>query len=357
MGERIPHEVDAAALPGRTEDLRDGGLQALVGVRDDELHAPQPSAGELAQERRPEGLSLGGTDVEAQHLAPAVAVGPDRHDHGDRDHAAILTYLQVGRVDPEIRPVALDRPLEEGLHPTVDLLTEPAHLALGDPGAAHGLDQVVDGAGRDPLDVGLLDHGGQRLLGHAPRLQEAREVGAPPELGDAQLDSAGAGLPVTLPVAVTLSQALGALLAIRGAGQAADFQLHQALGGEADHLAQQVRVRALLQQPAQVHHLVGHRWVLDQVGGRNPTVFREPSMTTAKLTACYSAMEGAQAVTFATVELHHNKGHDPTGGIADARGIAAAFASGGSACRSGTAYLFCPEATITPFHFGRHQVG
>ena len=33
-------------------------------------------------------------------------------------------------------------------------------------------------------------------------------------------------------------------------------------------------------------------------------------MTTAKLTACYSAMEGAQAVTFATVELHHNKGHD-----------------------------------------------
>jgi hypothetical protein len=35
-------------------------------------------------------------------------------------------------------------------------------------------------------------------------------------------------------------------------------------------------------------------------------------MTTAKLTACYSAMEGAQAVTFATVELHHHKGHDPS---------------------------------------------
>jgi hypothetical protein len=33
-------------------------------------------------------------------------------------------------------------------------------------------------------------------------------------------------------------------------------------------------------------------------------------MTTAKLTACYSAMAGAQAVTFATVELHHYKGHD-----------------------------------------------
>lgn len=34
---------------------------------------------------------------------------------------------------------------------------------------AHGLDQVVDRAGRDPLDVGLLDDGGQRLLGHAAR--------------------------------------------------------------------------------------------------------------------------------------------------------------------------------------------
>jgi hypothetical protein len=43
-------------------------------------------------------------------------------------------------------------------------------------------------------------------------------------------------------------------------------------------------------------------------------------MTTAKLTACYSAMEGAQAVTFATVELHHNKGHDP-----DCRDQAAVF--------------------------------
>lgn len=38
------------------------------------------------------------------------------------------------------------------------------------------------------------------------------------------------------------------------------------------------------------------------------------------------------------------------GGIADARAIVAAFALGASAVQIGTAYLFTPEATITPMH-------
>lgn len=39
------------------------------------------------------------------------------------------------------------------------------------------------------------------------------------------------------------------------------------------------------------------------------------------------------------------------GGIADARGIAAAFALGASAVQIGTAYLFCPQAKLaTPHH-------
>jgi nitronate monooxygenase len=38
------------------------------------------------------------------------------------------------------------------------------------------------------------------------------------------------------------------------------------------------------------------------------------------------------------------------GGIADARGIVAAFALGAAAVQLGTAYLFCPEARVSPSH-------
>src|SRR5580700_10173873 len=38
------------------------------------------------------------------------------------------------------------------------------------------------------------------------------------------------------------------------------------------------------------------------------------------------------------------------GGIADARGIVAAFALGAAAVQIGTAYLHCPEAKVSPLH-------
>jgi nitronate monooxygenase len=38
------------------------------------------------------------------------------------------------------------------------------------------------------------------------------------------------------------------------------------------------------------------------------------------------------------------------GGIADGRGIAAVFALGAAAAQIGTAYLFCPEASVSPLH-------
>ena len=39
-----------------------------------------------------------------------------------------------------------------------------------------------------------------------------------------------------------------------------------------------------------------------------------------------------------------------TGGIADARGVVAAFALGASGVQLGTAYLFCPEAKVSPLY-------
>ena len=211
-------------------------------------------------------------DVHAQHFAAAVAVDADGDDHGGRDDPAVLADLHVRRVEPEIGPVTLDRPVEEGLHLAVDLLAQPADLALGDAAHPHRLDQIVDRARRDALDVGLLDHRGERLLRHAPRLEEAWKIAAFPQLRDPELDRAGPGLPVPIAIAVPLRQALGALLAIGGTGELADLQLHQPLGGKADHLAQEVGVWSLLDQRPQAHHLVGHRWSLGQVGVGTPTL-------------------------------------------------------------------------------------
>jgi hypothetical protein len=73
-----------------------------------------------------------------------------------RDDAAGLAHLHVGGVDPQIRPIPLDRPIEEGLDPLVDLLAQPVDLALGDAAHAERLDQVVDRAGGDALDIGFL---------------------------------------------------------------------------------------------------------------------------------------------------------------------------------------------------------
>lgn len=230
-----------------------------MAIGDDELHPAQTTPRQLAQKSGPEGLRFGGTDIHAQNLTPTVAVDADGDDDRHRDDPAGLAHLHIGRVDPQIGPVALDRPVEEGLDPFVDLFAEPRDLALGDAAHPHRLDQIVDRAGRDALNVGLLDDRRQRLLGHATRLEEARKIRALAQFGDAQLDRAGAGLPVTVAIAVALGEPPGVLLAEGRAGQNADFQLHQPLGGEADHLAQNVGVGGLLHERAKVHHLVGHR--------------------------------------------------------------------------------------------------
>ena len=53
-------------------------------------------------------------------------------------------------------------------------------------------------------------------------------------------------------------------LAMAGSRHRADLQLHQAVGRKAYHLAQNIRVRGLLHQGAQVHHVVGH-WLVPRL--------------------------------------------------------------------------------------------
>lgn len=52
------------------------------------------------------------------------------------------------------------------------------------------------------------------------------------QLRDPQLDGAHPRLPVAIPVAIALHQAVRAAFAMRGAGHLANFQLHQALAAQ-----------------------------------------------------------------------------------------------------------------------------
>ncbi len=46
------------------------------------------------------------------------------------------------------------------------------------------------------MHIGLLNDGREHLLGHTARLEEAGEVEAFSQLGDAQIDGPGARLPI-----------------------------------------------------------------------------------------------------------------------------------------------------------------
>jgi hypothetical protein len=244
-----------------------------VGIGDYQLHAGEAAPLEPAQELDPEGFGLRGANRHAQHLTPTVGIDRDGHGHGDRDDPAGLAHLHVSRVDPQIWPITFDRALEEGPHPLVDFRAQAAHLALGDAGHAQRPDQLVDRARRDALHVGFLDHCRECPLRHSPWLQEAWKVAALPELGDAQLDRPGAGLPDPVAIAVALCQPVRRALAVRRAGQALHLERHQALGSKADHLAQEIGVGALLQQLAKGDPVVGHRGGLRSgVAARNPTL-------------------------------------------------------------------------------------
>src|SRR5262249_34787875 len=169
--------------------------------------------------------------------------------------------------------------IEKGRDLVVDLRAQPADLALRNAGHAHGFDQIIDRARRYSLNVGLLDHRGERLLGRAARFQKGRKITALAQLRDAQLDGPGAGLPNPVAIAVAVIDAFRA--ALPGASQALDLQLHQSLRGKTDHLAQQISVRALLQQGAKAHHLIGHRRVLGSREGLATKPYRRSAMTTA----------------------------------------------------------------------------
>ena len=81
---------------------------------------------QTAQELHPERLSL------------AMAGG-----HAKRDDAVVAPDLDVGGVQPDIRPMTLDRPGQEGVDALVDLTEQARDLTFADPILPYGLDRII----------------------------------------------------------------------------------------------------------------------------------------------------------------------------------------------------------------------
>ena len=78
IGERVAGPMHPAPLPGGAQHPPDGGLEALMRVRDHQLHAGEPALDQIAQEVGPEDLRLARTDVQPDDLAPALGGRPQQ---------------------------------------------------------------------------------------------------------------------------------------------------------------------------------------------------------------------------------------------------------------------------------------
>ena len=208
-------------------------------------------------------------------FAPPVGVHGHRDYGRHGDDAPALADLQIGGVEPQVGPLALQGAPQKGPDPLVDgepwVAIGPRAMAsaelgdggLRDPAHAHRLDEVVDLARRDAGDPSLLDDGHQRLLDGLSRLQEPWEVGAGPELGDLEAQRPEPRLQRPVAGAVAPGRAVAGALVAPGADHALDVpplrsdhdDLEHALG----EAAEKVLVAALREQLGQRWSVVGHR--------------------------------------------------------------------------------------------------
>ena len=222
-----------------------------MGIGNDQLDTVQAAPRQAFEKAQPKGFGLRRADVQANNLAPTVGVGGDSDYCRDRHDAAALALLQVGGVEPEIRPLAGKRSVEQGVHALVDLFAEFGNLRLADPGQPHRLHQIVDAAGRHTADPGLLDDRDQRLLRALAGLQKRREIAALPQLRDAQLQRAQARVEGAVAVAVAPRRTLAAALVAPGSDQPLDVVLHQQLQHRFCHSSQKITLAGLLQKLGQ----------------------------------------------------------------------------------------------------------
>src|SRR5262245_33181177 len=130
MRQSVAHPMHPTALPAGAEHARDGMAQPAMGVRDHQLDALEAALDQSLQKARPERLRLRGADAKTDDLAPAFGGDGDGDYCSDRDDAAAVAHIKVGGVEPQIWPLAIERAVEEGSDPLIDVFAQLGDLAL-----------------------------------------------------------------------------------------------------------------------------------------------------------------------------------------------------------------------------------
>lgn len=259
-------EVRQAPLPGAArQDPGDGGDEPRVGVGHREPHAAQAPVPEGAEELGPGGLALAVEAGAAEELLVPGGRHADRRDERDARVAPAGPALHVGRVEPHVGVLALDRPGPERLGLLVQPGAQRRHLGAGQRRDAELLGDEPDLAGAHASDVHLAherDHG--HLDARVALEYALGEVGPLAQLGDPQLEVAEGGRQGPLAVAVPAVDALGRPGAAGRAAGLLRLGVHQGVDHGLDHL------------PAELPQVVAPREQREQGLGLGPVEAEPP---------------------------------------------------------------------------------
>jgi len=146
------------------EHALDRVLEALVLVRDRKTDTLKPAGPQRAQELDPEGLGLDLADVQSDHLAHAGLVHRICDHQCLGAHVGTRAHLDVLGIQPQIRIAAFQRALPEDGDLLIERAAQRRDPVLGHAGDPQLLDQAVDLARGDPVDICLEHDGHDRLL-------------------------------------------------------------------------------------------------------------------------------------------------------------------------------------------------
>jgi len=118
------------------------------------------------------------------------------------------------------------------------------------------VDQIVDSAPGNTVDVGFLYHCRPCLFRRPARLQKRADLTALARLRNVPADRARAGIPLPRPIAVTLVLAVRAAPAMLGIANGRHLDIHQPRRRIPSRSAQEIRALAFGDHARKVDHAI-----------------------------------------------------------------------------------------------------